>query len=214
MVDYPADTVFALLARTPEDRPAIGAPGRPWLTHGGLRALAERTVATLNAAGIGRGDRVALVQPNGPDAATAFATVACGATTAPLNPGYKKDEFAFYLTDLGAKALIVQAGLDSPARHVAAELGIPVMDLEPETDGPAGAFRLLSGASMTGTAAHPGMAEAQDIALILHTSGTTSRPKIVPLRHINITASAYNIGAALALGPDDVCMNIMPLFHI
>ncbi|HQT78063.1 MAG: AMP-dependent synthetase [Rhodospirillales bacterium 20-64-7] len=214
MVDYPADNVFAVLARSPDDRPAIGAPGRDWLSHGALRALAVRTVAMLNAAGVSRGDRVALVQPNGPEAAAAFVTVACGATTAPLNPGYKKDEFAFYLSDLGAKALIIQAGLDSPARNVAADLGIPVMDLVAEAEGPAGAFRLLPGNGMNGVAANPGMTDAQDTALILHTSGTTSRPKIVPLRHVNITASAYNIGAALALGPEDVCMNIMPLFHI
>ncbi len=49
---------------------------------------------------------------------------------------------------------------------------------------------------------------------MLHTSGTTSRPKIVPLTHTNVTASAYHIGETLALKPDDVCLNIMPLFHI
>jgi acyl-CoA synthetase (AMP-forming)/AMP-acid ligase II len=214
MKDYPADTVSALLARGDDDAPAIGAPGRPWLSHGGLRALARRTVTSLNAAGIGRGDHVALVLPNGPEAAAAFVTIACGATTAPLNPGYKMDEFAFYLGDIGARALVVMAGMDTPARGAAAERGIPVVELLPDTEGPAGSFRLSPPDGMAGEAARPGMAEAEDVALILHTSGTTSRPKIVPLRHINVTASAYNIGKSLALGPDDVCMNIMPLFHI
>ena len=59
-----------------------------------------------------------------------------------------------------------------------------------------------------------GFAEEDDIALVLHTSGTTSRPKIVPLTQINVTASAYHIGDTLALTQDDVCLNIMPLFHI
>jgi acyl-CoA synthetase (AMP-forming)/AMP-acid ligase II len=214
MTDYPADTVTALLRKGAEEAPAIGAPGRPWLTHGGLRTLARRTVGGLNAMGIGRNDRVALVLPNGPEAASSFVTIACGATTAPLNPAYKAEEFTFYLTDLKAKALVVLAGMETPARAVAAELGVPVVDLVPDTDGPAGAFTLTPPPGLSGTAAHPGEAEAQDVALVLHTSGTTSRPKIVPLRHINITASASHIGETLALRVDDICLNIMPLFHI
>ena len=142
MSDYPAETVSALLAEGADDAPAIGAPGRQWLSYDGLRALARRMVANLNAMGIGRGDRVALVLPNGPEAASAFVAIACGATTAPLNPAYKADEFAFYLSDLNARALVVQAGTDSPARQVAARLGIPVIELVPKADGPAGGFTL------------------------------------------------------------------------
>lgn len=214
MTDYPADTIAALLARGAEDAPAIGAPGRPWLSHGGLRGLAARTLTALNGMGIGQGDRVALVLPNGPEAASAFVAVACAAVTAPLNPGYKLDEFAFYLSDLKARALVIQAGLDSPARTAAMDQGIPVIELVPEADGPAGAFSLQAAEGMGKAVERPGEAGAQDVALILHTSGTTSRPKIVPLRQINVTASAYHIGAMLALGPEDVCLNIMPLFHI
>ena len=212
MVDYPAITMPALLVRGAPDAPAIGAPGRPWLTYAGLRTLTERTVAALNGMGIGRGDRVALVVPNGPEAASSFVAIACGATTAPLNPAYKGEEFAFYLGDVGARALVIQAGFDSPARAAAAARGIPVVDLVPEDA--AGSFKLRAPAGMDEKPAMSGMADAEDVALILHTSGTTSRPKIVPLRHSNVTASAYNIGSVLALSPDDVCMNIMPLFHI
>jgi acyl-CoA synthetase (AMP-forming)/AMP-acid ligase II len=214
MTHYPADTVSALLIRGAGGGPAIGAPGRPWLSHGALRALARQTVVDLNAMGIGRGDRVALVLPNGPEAACAFVCIACGATTAPLNPAYKAEEFAFYLSDLNASALVVQAGAETPAREAAAAKGIPVVELEPRADGPAGAFVLRPPPGLVGQAARPGEAAAEDIALVLHTSGTTSRPKIVPLRHVNVTASATNIGAILALTADDVCLNIMPLFHI
>jgi acyl-CoA synthetase (AMP-forming)/AMP-acid ligase II len=213
MIQYPADTMIQLLARGAEDAPAIGTPGRAWLTHGGLRALAARTVADLNAVGIGRGDRVAMVLPNGPEMAAAFLAVACGATTAPLNPAYRGDEFDFYLSDLNAKALLIQQGMDSPARAVAAQRGIPVIELVPG-EGAAGAFSLVAPTGMAGPAARPGMAEAEDVALVLHTSGTTSRPKIVPLRQVNITASAAHIGHFLELAPEDCCMNIMPLFHI
>ncbi len=214
MTDYPADTLLQLLANGAGDTPAIGAPGRPWLTHGGLRTLAHRTIADLNAMGIGRGDRVALVLPNGPEAASAFIGIGCGATTAPLNPAYKMDEFAFYLGDLNARALVTQAGTDSPAREAAAVRGIPVIELVPDADGPAGSFSLLPPDRLVGSTSNPGPARADDVALVLHTSGTTSRPKIVPLRHINMTASAYHIGETLGLTGDDLCLNIMPLFHI
>ena len=209
---YPADTIPDLLARAAPGARAIGAPGRPWLTHGALGALARETVAALNAMGIGRNDRVAIVLPNGPEMAAAFVAIASGATTAPLNPSYKAEEFDFYLADLHARALVIQEGMDSPARAVAAARGIPVVELRPGEQ--AGAFTLHPGAPLRGTPARPGVAQADAVALVLHTSGTTSRPKIVPLRHINVTASAYNIGAVLGLGDADLCLNIMPLFHI
>ncbi len=211
---YPADTVFHLLAKGADGDAAIGAPGRTALSHGGLRALASSVVEQLNGFGIGRGDRVALVLPNGPSVASAFVTIACGASTAPLNPAYRGEEFDFYLSDLNAKALVIEAGMDSPARAVAAARNIPIIELVPSQDGPAGSFVLQPEQPLSGTAARPGYAEAEDEALVLHTSGTTSRPKIVPLRHVNITASAYHIGRSIELGPDDVCLNIMPLFHI
>ena len=214
MTDYPADTVLDLLARGADSAPAIGAPGRKSLTYAGLRDLARRTVADLNGMGIGRNDRVAIVLPNGPEMAAAFVAIAAGATTAPLNPGYKADEFAFYLGDLNARALVIQQGMDSPARAMAAERGIPIVELVPGADGPAGAFTLAPPSGLSGTPAAPGAAAAGDVALVLHTSGTTSRPKIVPLRQVNITASAYHIAGTLRLTPDDVCLNIMPLFHI
>jgi acyl-CoA synthetase (AMP-forming)/AMP-acid ligase II len=240
MTVYKADTVLDLLAQGGDTDNAIGAPGAPWLTFQGLRALAHRTVAFLNANGIGRGDRVAIVLPNGPEAASCFVAVACGATAAPLNPGYKLDEFAFNLADLTVRAVIVMEGVDSPAIAAARSLGIPLIWLVPGSQvassggesgaGRAGDFTLradnpgaetppakpgpaLARPASSG-AALPGPASKDDIALVLHTSGTTSRPKIVPLSHLNVTASAYNIAQTLALGPSDVGLNIMPLFHI
>jgi acyl-CoA synthetase (AMP-forming)/AMP-acid ligase II len=204
-------TVAELLGHGAADAPALRATdGRAALTYGGLRALAERTVAALNAKGIGRGDRVAIVLPNGPEMAACFVAVACGATTAPLNPGYREDEFLFYIDDLRAKALIAAKGVETPARAAAAKLKVPVIEVLPGTA--AGEFSLEGGA--LGSAAQPGIAHEEDIALVLHTSGTTARPKIVPLTHGNVCASARNIGAALSLTGDDVCLNVMPLFHI
>jgi len=159
---------------------------------------------------------VAIVLPNGPEMATAFLTIGCGATTAPLNPAYRTEEFEFYLSDLNARALVILEGMESPSRAVASARNIPIISLVPDSDGPAGAFTLRSEAAdgLSQAPAAPGFAEADDVVLVLHTSGTTARPKIVPLRHRNVAASARNIGRVLQLTPDDVCMNIMPLFHI
>lgn len=205
-------TVFELLCAAGGDNDlAILAPGRKALTYAGLRQQAQQTVAALNELGIGRNDRVVIVLPNGAEMATAFVSIACGATTAPLNPGYRLEEFEFYLSDLNAKALVVEQGSSSPAVAAAQKLGIPLLPIVAgET---AGSFSF--DAVATGLATEqPGMAQSDDMGLVLHTSGTTSRPKIVPLSQRNLCASARNIGATLALTAPDRCMNVMPLFHI
>jgi len=179
------------------------------MTYGDLKVLTLNVRQALRAAGIGAQDRVAIVLPNGPEMAAAFVTVAQSTTTAPLNLAYKEDEFAFYLKDLKAKAIIVETGYDGPARSVAKRFDMIVIELT-ATD-PAGSFTLSTTA--TGNAADT-LPASDDVALILHTSGTTSRPKIVPLLQSNVAASAQNVRASLALTPDDCCLNVMPLFHI
>jgi acyl-CoA synthetase (AMP-forming)/AMP-acid ligase II len=206
-----AGTILELIADGADAAEAIGAPGRASMTYAGLRAHAEATVARLNALGAGRNDAVAIVLPNGPEMASAFVAIGAGATTAPLNPAYRRDEFRFYLGDLEAKLLVVEAGSTSPALEVAAELGIPVATLHVDETAPAGLFTLEGAASK---ARDTGFAVADDTALVLHTSGTTSRPKIVPLSQRNVCASAANVADSIALLPGDRCLNIMPLFHI
>ncbi|MBI3948150.1 MAG: AMP-binding protein, partial [Armatimonadetes bacterium] len=125
-----ADLVRAQAERSP-DAVAIEAPGRAPLAYGRLYAHVRETVRRLNALGIGRGDRVALVLPNGPEMAVAFLSIAAGATCAPLNPGYREAEFDFYLSDLNAKALVVGTGMESPAIAVARSRGIPVLTWQP-----------------------------------------------------------------------------------
>jgi len=206
-------TVAELFKKGNDTAIALAAPGRTPLTYAQLRRHVEQTVAALNGLGIGRNDRVAIVLPNGPEMATAFVAIGAGATTAPLNPAYREEEFEFYLKDLGARLLVVEAGGASPARAVAERLGIPVAELTPR-DEAAGLFDLLGPAFGGGGRASSGYAEPEDIALVLHTSGTTSRPKLVPLTQANVCASARHTSTTLALEPDDACLNIMPLFHI
>jgi acyl-CoA synthetase (AMP-forming)/AMP-acid ligase II len=209
-------TVSKLLETGADGAVAIAAPGRPSLTFAGLRRHTQITVMALNALGVGRGDRVAIVLPNGPEMASAFLSIAAGATTAPLNPAYRAEEFEFYLTDLNARALLVEQGSDSPAVDVAAKLEIPVLELSVAQGAAAGLFEVRSanGTTNSPAAVSSGLSEPNDVALVLHTSGTTSRPKIVPLTQRNVCASARNIRDTLALSAEDRCMNIMPLFHI
>ena len=209
-----AETISALLMRGPDKGGAITAPDCKPLAYQSLRDLAARTVERLNGLGIGRGDRVAVVLNNGPEMAAAFVSIAAGAAIAPLNPGYRTDEFDFYLGDLTPKALVVEAGVDSPSRAVAARLGVPVVELHADGGEGAGGFRLEPLAAMADPASSPGPGGPDDVALLLHTSGTTSRPKLVPLLQRNITASGRQIASTLALAPGDICLSIMPLFHI
>jgi acyl-CoA synthetase (AMP-forming)/AMP-acid ligase II len=208
-----AQSVWQILSSGAVGR-AIGAPGRAWLGAAALRDLAQASIGALNHGGIGRGDRVAMVLPNGPEMAAGFAAIAAATTAAPLNPAYTAEEFAFYLGDLQPKAVLLAAGDAGPAATVAASLGIPVIGLHAQADGPAGAFRLDTGALPPGVTDAGGPATPADPALVLHTSGTTARPKIVPLSQANLAASAGHIAASLALTGEDVCLNIMPLFHI
>ncbi|WAP68965.1 acyl--CoA ligase [Jiella pelagia] len=200
-----------LKAGQPDDA-AIGAPDRPFLTYSGLSSLVETTVAQLNALGIGVGDRVAIVLPNGPEMAAAFVAIAAGASAAPLNQAYRAEELEFYLDDLKAKAIVLDEAGHEAAESVAKKLNIPVLRLAVEPASPAGAFT-LNGEKL-GETRRPGFSDDADEALVLHTSGTTSRPKIVPLSLGNLQASARHIRSLLALTPADRCLNIMPLFHI
>ena len=111
------------------------------------------------------------------------------------------------------RRLCCAAGYDGPALAAAQDCGIAVLRLETEADLPAGRFKLTGDASDQPAAASDGP-KPDDTALILHTSGTTSRPKIVPLLHSNVAASARHVRASLALTPSDRCLNVMPLFHI
>ena len=212
----PGQGAFATLGRTaPDSASALLTSGRAPLSYADLRKLQGATVARLNDLGIGRGARVAIVLPNGPEMAAAFLAIGAGTTVAPLNPAYREEEFDFYLNDLGAQALVIQEGVESPVRAVAERLGIPVLELRPRTEAPAGTFDLLADTSVRQPLPTAGgFAEATDVALLLHTSGTTSRPKIVPLTQANLVASARHIAETLQLTPEDRCLNIMPLFHI
>ena len=201
-------TIRTLLDAGADNAIALTAPDRPAMTYAALRRHVDSVGRQLAGNGLGPSDRVAIVLPNGPEMASAFMAVAAYMSAAPLNPAYKESEYAFYLEDLAPKLVIVEAGSENPVRAAASALSMPVVEAVVANNDPAGAFMLFE------TEADATPVGADNEALVLHTSGTTSRPKVVPLMQRNIMASARNIAASLELTDSDHCLNIMPLFHI
>jgi acyl-CoA synthetase (AMP-forming)/AMP-acid ligase II/acyl carrier protein len=195
--------------RATPDRDAILAPGRTPMTYGMLLAHAKKTAHALRGVGVGRNDRVAVVLPDGPEAAATIISVAACAVCAPLNPSFTLDEAQRYLAELRAVALLTRADKGSASRAAALTLGIPILDQ------PARAARdpfEVTGPVKNRIADHA-FATGRDDALILLTSGTTSRPKTIPLTHAGVCRSAHNVGAAIELKPQDRLLSVLPLFH-
>jgi oxalate---CoA ligase len=188
-------------------RPAVVLPeSNVTLDYDAFRAEVEAVAASLAAAGVRRGDRVAMALPNGLAAIVCFFAAALAGTAAPLNPAYREEEFRFYLEDTGARVLLVPPeGADAAVRAAAGRIAVLTVRT---TD--AGQVELDGG---TGRAAFDPPSR-DDVALILHTSGSTGRPKRVPLTHANLTISAGNIVRGYALTPEDVSLCVMPLFHV
>jgi oxalate---CoA ligase len=191
---------------TPKAVAIEGLGGGP-LTYAGLCRQLTALELDLRGFGIGHGDRVALVLDDGPELAVAFLAIASAASCAPLNPAYREQELDFYLADLSASAVIVRTGRAPAARAAAERLGLVVLELELATDGTC----TLRG---TGNAAVHGEHQSEDAALLLHTSGTTARPKLVPLTETNLCASATAVATSLELTAEDRGLAVMPLFHI
>src|SRR5579871_6035426 len=175
------------------------------ITFNSLREQVMRMADDLAAIGIKRGDRVATVLPNGLPAIVSFLASSIAGTAAPLNPGYRQEEFEFYLGDTSAKVLLVPPD-GGPEARKAAEGKVPVYSID-VIDGRA----VILDAPKSGKATMP---SGDDIALVLHTSGSTGRPKRVPIRHRNLMASTANIIAHYSLSEEDSALCIMPLFHI
>jgi acyl-CoA synthetase (AMP-forming)/AMP-acid ligase II len=192
------------------DAPAILANGRAPLSYARLYQHIEAMGHALRTMGIGRRDRIAVALPNGPELPVAILAVTASAVCAPVNPALAVDELERYFADLGPRAVIAPAGVDSPARRAALSRGIHIIELSIASDAEAGLFSL---AGNEGDAPSDVPASPDHIALLLPTSGTTSRPKIVLQRHGGVCASAYAHRAALALQETDRCLNVLPLFH-
>jgi acyl-CoA synthetase (AMP-forming)/AMP-acid ligase II len=201
--------IKALLGRGAAGDAALVIPDGPVLTYGRLRELTEQAALALVSHGLTPADRIAMVFPNGPEAVLLFLAASMVGVCCPLNAAYKEEEFRFYLEDTGARFLLVPPGEAAPARQ-ALPSGSRVIEVVIDE---AGAMKLSNGTSHHQVDSID-TSGPDATALVLHTSGTTSRPKRVPLSHRNLAASAENIIRSYELSSDDVSLCIMPLFHV
>jgi len=231
-------TVFSLLELQAEKHPksiAIESPGRYPLSYAGLLRLTKQIIYSIRLANISYTDRVAVIMPNSPELAVVLLAVSSSATCVPLNPDYQLDEFKQLFNELDINTVVIAAGRRDYAKKAARESGIQIMELPislyPEQQKYfKHNFRLFSQQTVPSEhyiAPEDSKFDEQqynnmvkvlpcenDIALLLHTTGTTSKPKIVELSHKNILEAAHNICHSLALDSIDKCMAMMPQFHI
>jgi acyl-CoA synthetase (AMP-forming)/AMP-acid ligase II len=199
-----------LLSNGDASRAAIIIPnGGPTLSYAQLQSQVGELAKNLNSFGLGKSDRIAMALPNGLEVVASFLAASTVGTAAPLNPNYTRDEFKFYLEATSARALIVPSGSADEARAAAAESNVAVINCEIDDSG---RVRFSLEASLRDSP--DDRDNEDDIALILHTSGTTSRPKRVPLAHQNLLTSARNVARTYQLTPADVSLCVMPLFHV
>ena len=202
----PASTLLELLWSAPgKDVAVVWAETGDRVTYGSLREQVMSVAEALAGYGIGRGDRVAMALPNGLATVVCFLAASVAGTAAPLNPGYRYEEFCFYLEDTAAKVLIVPPERAGEAGRAAADRG--VLLLTAETSG--GAVRVAAP-----RCASPSEPAPEDTALVLHTSGSTGRPKRVPLKHRHLAVSIRNVVSSYELSSADVSLCLMPLFHV
>ncbi|HUJ06538.1 MAG TPA: AMP-binding protein [Streptosporangiaceae bacterium] len=207
------ETLTAILDHPDLARPALVVPeDGQVLTYAQLAARVEHVAGCLAAAGVGRGDRVAFTLPNGPDVVQILlAITALGAAAAPLNPAYTDPEYRFYLDDIAPRLLVVPASMPEAAVAAAQACSVPLVTARAGGSEPPGLFVTDSELRPVTGYEH---GQPDDVAVVLHTSGTTSRPKQVPLRQRNLMASTRTIAEFYRLGPADVSFCVMPLFHV
>jgi acyl-CoA synthetase (AMP-forming)/AMP-acid ligase II len=201
------NTPFELLRAIPGDRTAIVIPEQEIkVSYDWLQRQVFAVADALAALGVRREDRIAMVLPNGLSAIVCFLAASMVGTAAPLNPGYRYEEFCFFLRDTNARLLLCPPHGAEEARRAAGSC-IPVFTAVLGAEGTV----YLHGVRNRTPAPAP---LPEEVALILHTSGSTGQPKRVPLRHRNLAVSAQNIAGTYGLAGEDVSLCVMPLFHI
>lgn len=181
------------------------------LSYRQLHEQIAHTVVALNSIGLGPRDRVATLIPNGPVMATVLLSVASGFACVPLNPGLKRAELDQYFTDVRPRCLLVPSGAKGEAVDAAAGAGVEVLEVESAGTG-AGAFTIKGLEEMGGL--DPVWAGNDDAVLMMQTSGTTAKPKLVALSGSIVAHSVMVIAERLGLTKDDSCINVLPLFHV
>ncbi|GAB4858267.1 Probable CoA ligase ccl9 [Ancistrocladus abbreviatus] len=196
-------------------RRAISVSGKFDLSYARLHDLIEQAASRLLAAGVHPSDVVALTFPNTVEFVIMFlAVIRVKAIAAPLNPAYTAEEFEFYLSDSESKLLLTSQDGNKPAQAAASKLNIPHAAASlPQANSEIQLY-LTKSESNSANSLPEVVNEPADIALFLHTSGTTSRPKGVPLSQQNLVSSVQNIKSVYKLTESDSTVIVLPLFHV
>lgn len=177
------------------------------ITYANAAALVRQLADFLLGAGVRAGDRIAFTAPRGPLGVIGFLAGAEIGTCCPLNPRMKADELASALSGMQIDVLLDGNG-DSKVMEQAMSLGVPALAVALEHGA------LKTSGSMTSSSGLIGKRSGRVPAMLMSTSGTTSKPKLVPISHENVLAAAGAIGQAFSLGAKDLCLNPMPLHHV
>lgn len=195
-------------------QPPQGQRRRP-LTHSGLRLfVAQRFPREAARCGLPCGTRVCVALPSGPESATALFAFTTWGCYAPLSVGHTTAELSAVLNDLQPSTLVVEAA-NTAAADAATALGIQVVELIPD-DKTSGIFglRLRAGSALAVADSEWLATAGRTAALLLQTSGTTTRSKTVALTHAGLCWGAHRVACTLNLAPSDICVNPMPLYHL
>ncbi|KAM0006564.1 putative oxalate--CoA ligase [Helianthus debilis subsp. tardiflorus] len=195
------------------DRRALSVSGNFDITHSRLNQLIDHAAASLVAAGVKPHDVVALTFPNTVEYVIMFlAVIRVRATAAPLNQAYTTDEFEFYLSDSESKLLLTAKEGNEAAETAASKIGI--RHVTATLNDVALGIHLSTVSDSDHSSVNNIVNEPSDVALFLHTSGTTSRPKGVPLTQLNLASSVNNIKSVYKLTESDSTVIVLPLFHV
>jgi acyl-CoA synthetase (AMP-forming)/AMP-acid ligase II len=200
-------TLFDLIPPSSSGQAAVVLPEQNiTVTYAALRDQVQSVAESLVAAGVGPGDRVGIAVPNGLTAIVGFLAASMAGTAALLNPGYREEEFRFYLDDCDARILLLPPEGGDEARRAAGDR-VRVLTIDMDSSGTVRVPDVSHGRAFAAPS-------SDATALVLHTSGSTGRPKRVPLSHANLSISARNVARTYGLGPEDVSLCVMPLFHV
>jgi long-chain acyl-CoA synthetase len=177
-------------------------------TFAELDDAAARVATLLEQAGVQPGDRVGIMLPNTPAFAIVFYGIMYrGAVAVPMNPLLKAREVSFYLSNSGAKALFATPAFADEATAGAGEVGAQCWVVDDA--------ELMTLIAEVPGQDSPVQRDDDDVAVILHTSGTTGKPKGAMLTHGNLGRNAeVSVRTLVEIGPDDVVMGCLPLFHV
>ncbi len=199
-----------LAQETPIDS-AILASDSPSLNYKNLFELVQTTNSTLRRRGLRYQDRIAVVLPPGPEMAVAVIAIAALAVCVPLNPGLADHDWHKLFKDLRIRALLTIPTTNGMAEDAAHELNLQIVELFPLPNSGAGMFELAERTDIRKVENQ--LPQLKNDAFVLPTSGTTSRPKMVPLTHLNLCHSGINTARALRLSDDDRLLSVLPLYH-